>query len=230
MAETYWCGVGGVAVFAGAKQEEESQPGKIKGGGQSRIGMGSQKGGGLVEDLDGDRLHSVGRGVTVGIGTEEPGETWVQGAKRCAAGVWEAHAGEALADCAYFVTYAVSPDRLTTAAGTAIPDTVGQDAEKGNFVADFHKVRGESEGKCVRDPVEVPEAVKGGGALRSDGSAGRRRSSAEVKAEEVSGARGSICQGCGWGAKESRCERSSGSDKSKRREAMSARVLAGPGM
>jgi hypothetical protein len=107
---------------------------------------------------------------------------------------------------------------------------VGQDAEKGNFVTDFHKVGGEAKGEGVRDPVEVPETVKGGGTLRSDSSAGRCRSSAEVKAEEVSGGRGSICQGCEWGAKESRCERRAEFDKSKRREAISARVLAGPGM
>jgi hypothetical protein len=71
----------------------------------------------LVEDLDRDGLYPVGRGVTIGVGTEELGKAWVQGAKRCAAGVREAHAGEALSDRAYFVTYAVSADRLTTAAG-----------------------------------------------------------------------------------------------------------------
>ena len=62
--------------------------------------------------------------------------------------------------------YTLSPDRLTTAAGSAVPNSMCQDAEDGYLV--FHGCKKGVQAELVgeRDPVLGPEAILGGGTRR----------------------------------------------------------------
>ena len=129
------------------------------------------------------------------------------------AGIRESHLGETIRDGQDLVTYALSPDRLTTAAGSAIPKSVRQDTEDGYLV--FH---GRNEGVQAelggeRDPVVCPETILGGGTLARDGQTGHRRCRSVVSCESHAVGRCSICQGCVWGATELRKARRASLDR-----------------
>ena len=126
--------VGGVAVFPGAQQEEESNPNHVDGGGEFGRGGGEGESRGVVDDLDGKWLDAMWGRIVVGVGGVQTCESGVHEASRREAWVGVTQVGEALRNGEDFVTYSWSPDRLTTAAGGSRADAVGEDAEVGYFV------------------------------------------------------------------------------------------------
>ena len=136
--------------------------------------------------------------------------------------VRESHVGETLRNSQDLVMYTLSPDRLTTAAGSAVPNSMRQDAEDGYLV--FHGCKKGVQAELVgeRDPVLGPEAILGGGMLVRDGQTCRRCCRSVVSRKSHMGSRCSICQGCVWEATESRKARRASLDRSKRRDATSA--------
>ena len=162
-------------------------------------------------------------GVRILVACVEVGEAGVHIAIGHLARIWESHVGETLRDGQDLVMYALSPDRLTTAAGSAIPNSMRQDAEDGYLVFHGRKKGVQAELGGERDPVVGLETILGGGTLARDGQTCRRRCRLVVSRESHAGSRCSICQGCVWGATELRKARRASLDRSKRRDATSAK-------
>ena len=131
--------------------------------------------------------------------------------------------GETLRDGQDLVTYALNPDWLTTTAGSAIPNSVRQDVEDGYLVFHGDKKGVQAELVGERDPVLGPETILGGGTLARDGQRCRHRYRLVVSCESQTGDRCSICQGCVWEAIESTKASRASLDRSKCRDATSAK-------
>ena len=134
MAHAQGLVVRSTAVFARAQQEKEGDPDHLHGRGELGRGGGMDGGIGVVDDLDREGFDAMWCWVFVGVGGVQPGEPRVHESSRREARVGETHVGETLRNGEDFVTYAWSPDRLTTAAGGPRSDAVREDSEVGDFV------------------------------------------------------------------------------------------------
>ena len=136
VAQTQGVVVRGMAVFPRAQQEEEGDPNHVDGGGEFGRGGGKDESRGVVDDLDWEGFDTMWGWIVVGAGKVQTRELGVHEASRREAQVGVIHVGEALCNGKDFVTYAWSPDRLTTAASGPRANTVCEDAEVGFFVHD----------------------------------------------------------------------------------------------
>ena len=113
---------------------------------------------------------------------------------------------------------------------SAILDSEAVNLQDRYLVVDSFEVRtADSDTGKVREPRPTPDSVVGTGTLCSDGLPCLRLYRSEITLETCSTGGGISRQGCCWGAIVSRRESNSASVRSKRREAISAKVLAGPG-
>ena len=180
-------GAGG-AVFARAKQEEETDPGEVDRRVGVLVGGVGHERLGVVEDLDRKGFYSRRGRIRTGPGCKHVGEAGVHVASTVEARVGVTHPGERLGDSVKCVAYLSSSDRLTAAAGTAVAYAAGENLEDWDLVTETTEVGVHgAEGGEKRGPKVVPRRVLGGLTVRRDGVPQKVVRKAEISCEVVLG-------------------------------------------
>ena len=133
--------VTGFAVFSGTKEKENSNPGKLHDGKVERRRMFGELSLGVMQDLEGKRLHAPRCGVGKFVGFVEARKAGVEGAGWSVPGVRGPQFGERLRDKKHLVANCRSLDWSATAAETSIAESSGEDPKHRDFVREMAEER-----------------------------------------------------------------------------------------
>ena len=226
-------GGGRQGVFPGSAEEVEGESAQVEDGLGTGLGLGRGWGEGLdqgTKDRDVDGPDTGGSRVLISPGFEEGLEAEdVVGAFQ--PGVREAQSGERLPHGTEGLLHALSADGVRASREQATAVAAGKDDEElemgvGRDIAEIGvllEVGGESHPRGE-------QMVSVGPGRNHDAVAGRLRCSEEIRAESVTVGRWYMRQGSACGKRELKRVSNCASDKSWRRERMSAMVLASPAM
>lgn len=174
--------VSGVEVFARSTEEIETDDAHVGNGNASCSGGVESD---VLDNSDGDRLATLGRGVQTFPSCKESGEPVLMLARACQSFVFGPHAGHRLADGTYGVLHCSSCDGLTAFCKTTVSVSLGKDLEVGDRIFDIFQ-KGVDFVFCAKSKPDIPGVILASGTFRTDASSAGFRCKQQVSAECIS--------------------------------------------